>query len=73
MANKFLWPAPEGQIAIVCCSPNNLHTIRYDKGNWPVVYTPLDLEVEPSLNVYDSKIIEDVANCGFNVIMIRFG
>lgn len=69
MANKFLWPAPEGQIAIVCCSPNNLHTIRYDKGNWPVVYTPLDLEVEPSLNVYDSKIIEDVANYGFNVIM----
>ncbi|MGM9867746.1 MAG: hypothetical protein ACI303_07880 [Lepagella sp.] len=70
MANKFLWPAPEGQIAIVCCSPNNLHTIQYDDKSWcPKVYTTLELKDEPTLNVYNSKIIKDVADCGFNVIM----
>ncbi len=68
-SSNLLWPAPEGKIAIVCCNPNNLHTIKYDKENCPAVYTPLDLKVESSLNVYDSHYIEQAVLCGFNVLM----
>lgn len=69
MSNKIISPAPDGQIALVCCSPDNLHTTKYDdKSQWPDSYTPIQ-KPEEELNVFNELSFKEALSCGFNVLM----
>ena len=69
MLKNFISPAPDGQIALVCCSPDNLHTTKYNKvDEFPTGFT-LIIKPEEQLNVINNHSFEEAVSCGFNVLM----
>ncbi len=67
--SRYQSPAPEGQIAIVCCSPDNFHSLKEDKLTaFPENYKECPL-TEIELNVFNEDIFRSALDCGFNVIM----
>ncbi|MGN0237835.1 MAG: hypothetical protein ACI4AK_07120 [Lepagella sp.] len=74
--NNLIWPAPPGQIALVCCSTDNLCTIKdpvepKSYRNYKVISDQADSirSGESVLNKFKGSIFQSAVDCGFNVLM----
>ena len=61
--------APAGKIAIVCCSPDNTYTTKYDNTLYRPESYVLATKPETELNKFDENAFLTAAACGFNVFM----
>lgn len=70
MKRPFISPAPTGEIALVCCSPENFHTIKDLDTTSNPSSNHKDLNIkEESLNVFNPQAFQSAIDCGFNVLM----